>query len=771
LAPLSVQYMDYAHWQREWLSGEVLEQQLGYWQTQLEDVPVVHNLPLNHKRPNKKSYEGGRVNAELSAELMAALKEKAQQQGITLFMLVHATLALLVARYSHRDDVVIGTPVANRMQKEVEPLIGFFVNTLALRTSTAFESVDGFLSHVREVHLGAQQHQDIPFDVIVEHCQIERSLQFAPLVQIMLSMDSNEQSDLSLDEVQFSALSNDEVYCKFDLELNVESRDDGLGLQWIYDVALFDEDFIQRFNQHFVRLLQNVVLPDVGQIPQWSMFSAEEMSRLVEQPSLAYECRDSSLVARFQRMAANYPEQVAVCYQDEEITYRALEHLSDRIGGYLQQEGSVEAGQCVGLCVSRSIDMIAAMLGILKVGAAYVPLDAKYPKERLDYMIKEADLSVIITDKEQASTLSGDGAMLLSLDGLSDMDVAMTLEPSVESTAESLAYINFTSGSTGLPKGVMVAHKSVLRLVSAPNFMDLNAQTRFLQSSSVSFDAATLEIWGALLNGGCLVLYPDDYLDLNRLDEVLSRYQVTAMWLTAGLFEQWSERALASSSLEYVLAGGDVLSPLAVHQVKQKAPQLTVINGYGPTENTTFSSCYVVDALPEPDVELPIGHCVQGSSAFVVSKDGSLAPYGAEGELLVGGDGVALGYLKQADLTAERFIENPFGAGRLYRTGDVVRYLPNGALAYLGREDDQVKVRGFRIELGEVQHQVLQQPGVKSAVVLAEGAGSGDKVLRAYVVLEDGVDSDSALAQLKSGLEQCLPDYMMPSVFVLLSAF
>ncbi|WP_141235470.1 amino acid adenylation domain-containing protein, partial [Pseudoalteromonas sp. NBT06-2] len=456
--------------------------------------------------------------------------------------------------------------------------------------------------------------------------------------------------------------------------------------------------------------------------------------------------KDKCIHELFEKQARLNPEGIAVQCSDKILTYKQLNEKANQLAHYLVEEHQVMPDSLVGLCVERSVEMLIGMLGILKAGGAYVPLDPSYPQERLDYMVMDAKLTVVLhnlvdpVDKfavelvELGNINSTDGSYCTVFDSYHTGNLTLRRD---SITSNNLAYVIYTSGSTGNPKGVLTPHLAVVRLVINPNFMILNTKTTFLQCANIAFDAATIEVWGGLLNGGRCVIYPEKRVDISKLNNVIEQYKINAMWLTSGLFTEWSYECNDAHSLEWLLAGGDVLNVDAVKRVEKKIPKLQLINGYGPTENTTFTCCH---SIPKNDsaISVPIGKGLVGDMILVCSKNGNLQPYGVEGELLVGGDGLARGYLNQPELAAERFIKNPFydierlnSCKRLYKTGDLVRYLPSGEIEFLGRIDDQVKIRGFRIELGEIEYQLSQFIDVDSAIVVVKG--SIDKQLVAYI--------------------------------------
>ena len=781
LPALEIQYADYAHWQRDWLEGEVLEGQLNYWQQQLEDVPEVHALPLDRPRSELKQFSGNLLSKTLPAELSLAIQRKAIQEDVTPFVLLHAALALVLSRHSHSHDIVLGTPVANRMQVELEPLIGFFVNTLVLRVNTEFDTLSDYLAHVKSTNLDAQANQDVPFEQLVEHCKVARSTQHSPLFQIMFSMNTNEESELSLPGVNFSPVDSAGIVAKFDLDINAEFTDEGLRLQWTYDKSLFKHKTIDRLNSHLGNVLLEIVTkPDLS-LRDIAMLSEQEIKHLTHElnDNQAEYPKDKLIHELFEAQVAKTPDNIALVFNDEQLTYRELNEASNRLAHYLNAQG-VTSETPVGICIDRSLDMVIGILGILKSGGTYVPLDPSYPTERLQYMISDSSLKHLLIQKDLTEMLPlADEIELVKIDSKEVQQhiknfSTNNLKYSGNQEASNLAYVIYTSGSTGQPKGVLVPHIGVVRLVVGSNFMELDQTTRFLQAAPISFDAATLELWGPLLNGGCCVVYSGSVLDFAKLNQTIIKNEVNSIWLTAGLFEQWSEVAGEAKSLRWILSGGDIVNPDAVNRVQNALQQVRLVNGYGPTENTTFSCCYSIPREAKAEVSIPIGSAINGTQLYVLSPNQSLVPTGCVGELWLGGDGLARGYLNQDDLTDERFIENPFESERserLYRTGDLVRYLSDSEeqarnLEFIGRIDEQVKIRGHRVELGEIETQLVAQEIISSALIVTQTDESNQKYLVAYVIPENKESFELQL--LKQRLQVILPHYMMPSAFIIM---
>ncbi|NQZ12828.1 MAG: amino acid adenylation domain-containing protein, partial [Algicola sp.] len=747
--PMTIQYADYSHWQREYLKGEVLELQLGYWEKQLEELPVVHNLPLDFTRPAIKRHEGAKVTGQLPADVAKQLLEVAKAHRLTPFMLLHGALSLVLSRHTNSADIIIGTPMANRLEAELEHLIGFFVNTLVLRADTNHDTLSDYFKHIRQVHLDAQSNQDVPFERLVERLKVPRSTAHTPLFQIMMTtnMDYGLNDDLditsfTLPGIDIQAYPSDFIQEKFDLSVDVSISEQGVGLTFSYDVSLFSEQHITQLNSHLCRLLEGLSNSQSTQtlaaLPVLSEAEIKHLRHDLNDIKADYP-KDKCIHQLFEQRAADHPDHVAVMFEGAQLTYRQLNEQANQLAHYLNEHHDIKPDTLVGLCVERSLEMMVAILAILKAGGAYVPIDPSYPKERLSFMFDDAALNVVLTQSHVQEVLADFNGTVLTLDGLADTNhhfyhtYKNTNLADSSVTAANLAYVIYTSGSTGQPKGVLTEHISVVRLVVNSDFMDLDSQTVMLQSANIAFDAATLEIWGPLLNGGQSILYPHKHISSEQLNSVIERTQVNTLWLTAGLFSQWSYDVPVKSPLKQLLAGGDVLDPDAIKRVQSALPLLTLINGYGPTENTTFSTTYTFDKPHTLNI-VPIGTRLSTDEAYILSDRLQMVATGAIGELYMGGDGLARGYLNRPDLTAQSFIDNPFydaqnaqGSARLYKTGDLVRYLcdadgsllADGSLEFLGRADNQVKIRGFRIELGEVQAQLASLDAVDSAVVMA----------------------------------------------------
>ena len=786
LPRLDAQYADFAAWQRRWLRGEVLAEQLRYWRGQLAEVPVLE-LPTDRPRPAVRAFRGRGQRCRLDAELTSAIDALGRRGGATLFMTLLAGFTALLERYSGQDDVVVGSPIAGR-QPETENLIGFFVNTLALlarpRGALTF---DQFLEQVKETALQAYAHQDVPFEKLVEHLEGERDLSRNPIFQVLMALQiapppEDRMADLTVHPVPVEVRT-----ARFDLELNLQQRPDGLVGWLIYDADLFDAATIQRLGRHFRTLLKGIPADPARRLSDLPLLTAAERQQLTERNDAASELpREVPIDRLFESWVERQPHAPAVVLGERSLTYRQLDRRADRLArwlrgagggpdsGALQEHG---AEVLVGLCVEDWIEMVVATLGILKAGGAYVPLDPSYPAARLDYMVRDTGMPVIVTQRHLVASLPESDARRVCLEDVAAAPdelvaspaalQATTLVSSSATTGEHLVYVMYTSGSTGQPKGVAITHRGVSRLVKNTNYARIRPADRVAQVSNVAFDAATFEIWGALLNGACLVGIPKSVvLSPLAFATELERREVNVLHLTPALFNQMTREApRAFSRLRYLLFGGESGDPRRVRQALAEGAPGRLLHFYGPTESTTFATWQHLRAVAQGD-SLPIGRPVANTTLRVVDRHRRPVPIGVAGELLIGGEGLARGYFRRPAWTAERFVPDPWSAAggeRFYRTGDLVRTLAGGELEFLGRFDHQVKIRGYRIELGEIETVLGEHPAVREAVVLALRQGDAPSArLLAWVVPTPGL----AVAGLRAFLADRLPDYMLPAAFL-----
>jgi amino acid adenylation domain-containing protein len=776
LAELPVQYADYAVWQRARLQGDELERLLTYWRAQLAGVPILE-LPTDNPRPATQGFRGKTQTFTLPRELRESLTDLGRSEGATLFMTLLAAFQTLLARYSGQEDVAVGTPIAGRQRLETENLIGFFVNTLVLRSDLSGDpSFRELLRRVREVTLGAYAHQDLPFERLVEELQPDRSMSRAPLFQVLFALQNAPSSSLVLPGLRLTSLPPDAATAKFDLTLIMHETESGLAGSLNYDADLFDDATAARLITHFERLLRGVAAEPDRSLSELSLLSPSERRQLLVEwnDTRSDYPRESGLHELFEAQAAERPDAVAIVHAAGQMTYGELNARANRLAHRLIKLG-VGPEVVVGICAERGPELIVGLLGILKAGGAYLPLDPAHPRERLSFMLKETRARLLLTQQRLRAALPADGPPVISLDADRPAVARERADnPGVRVRADNLAYVTYTSGSTGRPKGVAVTQRGVARLVKRSDYAAFGPEEVFLQFAPVAFDASTFEVWGSLLNGARLVLMPPGTRTLAELGQTLRAQGVTTLWLTAGLFHLMTdEHAEDLRGVRQLLAGGDVLSPAHVQKFLRAAdPGSTLVNGYGPTENTTFTCCHPMRAGAQFDQTVPIGRPVAQTQVYVLDADLQPVPVGVVGELYAGGDGLARGYVNRPQLTAERFIPHPFGAEpgqRLYRTGDMARHLPDGALEFLGRRDGQVKVRGFRIEPGEVEAALRDCGGVREAVVVARAGEGGESYLAAYLLAEPQVAAN--VAGLRLILKERLPDYMIPASFVFLEEF
>ncbi|HEX2269401.1 MAG TPA: amino acid adenylation domain-containing protein, partial [Pyrinomonadaceae bacterium] len=775
LAELPLQYADYAVWQRGWLKDEVLEQQLSYWREQLAAAPVLE-LPTDRVRPAAPSYSGATQSLQVSREVLAELKALSRREGVTLFMTLLAAFQTLLSRLSGQEDIVVGTGIANRTRGEVEGLIGFFVNTLALRTDlTGDPSFRQLLGRVREVTLGAYGHQDVPFEKLVEELDPQRGAGHMRLFQVMFAMPNMPMPELQLAGVTLSAEERESETAKFDLMLAATEGDEALGFKLEYSTELFDEETVKRLLKHLATLLDHIVEDADQRLSALRVLThAEEKQVLLDwnQTTAPYP-REHSIHELFQSQAAETPEAVAVVAGETRLTYAELNRRANQLAHYLQSLG-VSAEVRVGICLERSASLIVGLLAILKAGGAYVPLDPSYPEARLKLMIEDAGVELVLTTA-QFATLFDETVRVIDLDQAQETIASYSPDdPQTHLGPENLAYVMYTSGSTGRPKGVSITHRNVVRLVRDTDYVTLEPSDRIAQASNSAFDASTFEIWGSLLNGARLVIIRREVaISPDEFAAELEKQGITVLFLTTALFNQIARRIPeAFASLRYVLFGGEAVDPQWVREVLAKGAPGQLLHVYGPTENTTFSSWFPVSNVPGSTHTVPIGKPIMNTQAYVLDQRLQPVPIGVVGELYVGGDGLMRGYLNEPALTAEKLIPHPHSsrAGeRLYRTGDLARLLSDGSIEFIGRADSQVKIRGFRIEPDEVAAVLREQGGIEDCLVLVKRSPAGDRQLVAYCATNGhGGNGVESATQLRKQLQQKLPEYMVPAQFVMM---
>ncbi|MEH1944144.1 MAG: amino acid adenylation domain-containing protein [Nostoc sp.] len=766
LPELPIQYADFAVWQRQWLTEEIQKQQLNYWKQQLAGATPLLELPTDKPRPPVQTFCGATQKFQIDQNLSKQIKTFSQQSGATLFHTLLAAFVVLMFRYSGQDDICIGSPIANRNRREIEPLIGFFVNTLVLRNQIKGNpSFNEFLSQVRQVATSAYTHQDVPFEQVVEALQPERSLSYNPLFQVVFVLENFLLDTLELPDVTLTPQFVERGTSQFDLTLAVWETKGGLIGSWEYNSDLFEPDTIARMTSHFQTLLAAIIANPNQPISELPLLSQPERHQLLVEWNDTYTPYPKSKCIHqlFEEQVEKTPNAVAVVYEDESLTYLQLNLRANQLAQYLQTLG-VGAEVLVGICVERSPLILVGLLGILKAGGAYVPLDPAYPQERLAFMLEDTQVSVLLTQESLVTTLPPHQAQVVCLDSANFSAIAENLPHTV--TTDNLAYVIYTSGSTGRPKGVQIEHRGLLNLVFwHQQAFAVSSLDRVTQVAGVAFDACGWEIW-PYLTAGASIHFPDDEtrLDPEQMRDWLLSKAITISFLPTPMAEKiLSLNWPANAALRTLLTGGDQL-----HQYPSTSHPFEVVNNYGPTENTVVATSGTVPKRQQAYLPPAIGRAIANTQVYILDSLLQPVPIGVTGELYIGGESLARGYLHRPDLTAERFIHNPFAPkGRLYRTGDLVRYQADGNIEFLGRIDNQVKIRGFRIELSEIEAILTQHPLVRDAVAIARDDIPGVKSLAAYIIPELTQPTSN---ELRLFLKSKLPNYMVPASFTFLEA-
>jgi aspartate racemase len=761
LPDLPIQYCDYAAWQRQTIK-EIPSEHLSYWKSTLANLPGL-NLKADHPRPPSQTYSGAMELFEISGETSAALKALSREQRAATFAVMAAAFTALLHGHSEQEDIVIGGISSGRDRAEMMNLLGCFLNTIPIRC--AFSKADRFVdlvTRMRGTVLDVLSHET-PFELLVHKFARKRDPRRAPLLQVLMVMEPPLGSLPPGWGFAYMDVKADTA--KFDLQLGLEDRARGLAGSFIYNTDLFERETIQLLKSRWLTLLDRIVAAPTETVTKLVAAVWRDTSSLppIEWSGTRTDYpRDATIHQVFEQQVARTPGAVAIAFGNTKMTYEELNRRANSLVRRLQKLG-VGRGIPVGVFMERSPEMIVALLAILKASGAYVPLDQSYPAERINLMIAGIETPLILTQSKFLSALatSKRNAKILCLDTEDFSEQTETSSPA-QVDAGDIAYIMYTSGSTGTPKGVAVPHRAVVRLVKNTNYASFSRNETFLQLAPISFDASTFEIWGPLLNGGKLAVMPPVLPTLEAIGRTISEQGVTTLWLTAGLFNAMvDERVEDLRPLHQLLTGGDVLSVPHVRKALDALPNTLLINGYGPTESTTFACCHTIETIAPSDRAVPIGKPISNTSLYILDANLKPVPIGASGELCIGGDGIARGYWRREELTAEKFVADPFGRSseaKLYKTGDLARWRNDGVVEFLGRKDSQIKLRGFRVEPGEVEAALKQQPNVRDAAVVASEDAHGEKRLVAYVV--GSTSSEKIFAQLRKSL----PDYMVPSV-------
>ena len=771
LPELPLQYADYAAWQREWLQGDELKTQLSYWKNQLDGAPSMLELATDRARPAMQTFVGARTYVELPESLIQRLRALSNREGVTLFMLLLTAFDVLLWRHSSQYDVVVGTPIAGRNRSELEGILGLFANTLPLRVDLSGNpSFRELLGRVRDVALDAYAHQDMPFDKLVEELHPQRTLSHTPIFQVIFAFENAALAQAS-PGLNTTWLEVDRGISHSDLSLFITEKADSLSCMWEYSTDLFDKETIERMIRNYQTLLESILAHPEERIGYLQTCSDQELRRLLFEWNAAKTPASSERCVHevFETQAGETPDAIALVSSNERLSYRELNARANQIAYYLRKRG-VGPETPVGVCLERSAKMIVALLGILKAGGAYVPLDPGYPSERLAFTLADSGVSVLLTEKRFECIFNELDAEIVCLNDCSGISAESTENPSRQSSPENLAYIIYTSGSTGVPKGVAVSHATVVHLFTATKKrLGVREGDVWTVVHSSAFDFSVWEIWGSLLQGARLIVVPLDVVQSPvDLYTLLCRERVTVLNQTPSALRQLLEvRRMRAGpenwNLRLIVCGGDALDrELAAELVQLEIP---VWNFYGPTEGTVWTTCTPIEGTPADDLT-SIGRPIANLTVYLLDDYLQPVPIGAGGELFIGGEGLARSYLNRPELTAEKFVPDPFSAApgkRLYRTGDLARYHPDGKLEFLGRLDTQVKLRGFRVELGEIETVLGQHPNIDQVIVVIRNDQPGDQRLVAYLTANDPLPP---FHELRRFAQLYLPDYMVPAAFV-----
>ncbi|MCT7952156.1 amino acid adenylation domain-containing protein [Ancylothrix sp. C2] len=779
---LPVQYADFANWQRQQMQGEKVETQLAYWKEQLKGSETILNLPTDFARPAVQSYKGSRQLFELPEHLTEAIKQLSRTEKTTVFMTLLAAFKTLLYRYTGQEDILIGSPIAGRNTSETESLIGFFVNTLVLRSNlTGNLTLRELLAQIREVSLGAYAHQELPFEKLVEELQPERNLSHAPLFQVMFAFQNASEFALELPGLSLNCQQIHTGTTNFDLTLEIEATETTIKGWFEYSTDLFKPATIARMTGHFQNLLESIVANSAARLSDLSLLTKAETQQLLFEwnNTQTNNFQNTCIHRLFEAQVAKTPDAVAVQFECKTLTYRELNERANKLAHYLQSFG-VKPDVIVGIYMQRSFDAIVAILGVLKAGGAYAALDPNYSKERLAFMLEDAEIRVLLTQAElKAQIAATNNIYVICLDAEWER-IAKENSANPESAVqpENLAYVIYTSGSTGKPKGVMVEHKSLANYTQAASIeYGIKAGDKVLQFASLSFDASAEEIYPCLTQGATLVLRGYSMLDsVSSFLKKCQEWQITILDLPTAYWRELTARLSREKqefppSVRLVIIGGEAALLESLKQWRNcVSEKVRLVNTYGPTETTIVATWCELSGEFSTAKSVSIGRPIPNVCIYVLGENLQPVPIGVAGELYIGGAGVSRGYINRSELNSEKFIANIFSnveGEKLYKTGDLVRYLPDGNLEFIGRTDRQVKIRGFRIELGEIESALSQYPDVAEAVVIVREEDLGDKHLVAYVVLNS---QDSQARRLRHWMRDKLPEYMIPASFVFLES-
>ncbi|WP_456279946.1 surfactin non-ribosomal peptide synthetase SrfAA [Bacillus sp. K7] len=762
-----LQYKDYAVWQSV-QAAEGYQKDRAYWKEVFAGELPVLQLLSDYPRPPVQSFEGDRVSIKLDAGLKDRLHRLAEQNGATLYMVMLSAYYTLLSKYTGQDDIIVGTPSAGRNHSDTEGIVGMFVNTLAIRSEVKQdETFTQLIARVRKQVLDAFSHQDYPFEWLVEDLNIPRDVSRHPLFDTMFSLQNATEGIPAVGDLSLSVHETNFKIAKFDLTVQARETDEGIELDLDYSTKLFKQSTADRLLNHFARLLDDAAAEPEKQISEYKLLSKEEAAAQIQQfnPGKTPYPKGKTIVQLFEEQAAKTPDQPALQYEGKSLTYRELNERANRLARGILSLGAGEGKTAAVLC-ERSMDMIVSILAVLKAGSAYVPIDPEHPIQRMQHFFRDSGAKVLLTQKKLkalAEEAAFSGVIVLADEEESYHADTQNLALPLDSAA--VANLTYTSGTTGTPKGNIVTHANILRTMKETNYLSITEQDTILGLSNYVFDAFMFDMFGSLLNGAKLVLIPKEtVLDMARLSRVIERENISILMITTALFHLLVDLNPAClSTLRKIMFGGERASVEHVRKALQTVGKGKLLHMYGPSESTVFATYHPVDELEEDTLSVPIGKPVSNTEVYILDRAGHVQPAGIAGELCVSGEGLVKGYYNRPELTEEKFVPHPFTSGeRMYKTGDLARWLPNGDIEFIGRIDHQVKIRGQRIELGEIEHQLQTHDRVQETVVLAVDQGAGDKLLCAYFVGEGDISSQ----ELREHAAKDLPAYMVPAVFI-----
>jgi amino acid adenylation domain-containing protein/non-ribosomal peptide synthase protein (TIGR01720 family) len=781
LPPLRIQYKDFAAWQNFLLESESAEKHRRYWHRKLSGELPVLSLPTDYSRPSVQTFNGRTMSFGLDETLKDDLTNLGKQCGASLFMVLVAALKALLFRYTGQTDIILGSPVAGRENPELEDQIGFYVNTLALRDEVkGEESFLSLLKKVRETTIEAYEHQIYPFDSLVNELKLERDLSRSPFFDVMVLLQTNDPFVPEMVNIKVTEFVQEQTTSKFDMIFQFVNNGHELMAHIEYNTDLFKEDTIRRLSSHFKELVRSLLEDGNRQIRDLNLLPESERKCLLEDFNDTWTDypREKSIVDLFEEQVERAPDNTAVVFKERKLTYKELNELANRVAHHLRDHYGIRPDERVGIMVDRSEQMIIGLMGILKAGGAYVPIDLDYPPERIAFVLKDSECRVLIAEKRTNPNLKQPGSGIniqnLSIVDMTTIENEKEFNPPHTVLSHHLAYVMYTSGSTGKPKGVLVEHKSVVNLVRNTNYTAIKPSDHISQLSNYAFDGSTFDIFGALLNGASLWMISKDLLlSFDELCRFITENRINITFIPTAFGNKLIDVSPhVLNMFDKIYFGGEEASLRHMRTgLKYRKNRDSIVNAYGPTEATTFSAYYVVDTLDGRERTIPIGAPISNATLYVLDESFHLQPIGVRGEIFIGGDGVARGYLNNPELTSEKFIDNPFVQGeRLFRTGDIGRWLPDGHIECLGRKDGQVKIRGYRVELGEIENHLMKHPAIQEVSVVAGNTADGNKELIAYFVNKDGSDVKLDVSGLRGFLNQFLPDYMLPAYFVQLDS-